>query len=119
GTRVRHRMNLLHSIRWRLQLWYGLILVVVLAGFGLTAYQLERGKQFRRIDEELQRRVGELGNALRSPPRREPGPGRLRPGEPIPGPPPRPGEPPLDQPPLGERQPDLPPPNRPFGDGPP
>ena len=32
------------SIKWRLQIWYGLILVVVLAGFGFTAYQLERGR---------------------------------------------------------------------------
>ena len=31
------------SIKWRLQIWYGLILVLVLAGFGFTAYQLERG----------------------------------------------------------------------------
>jgi signal transduction histidine kinase len=61
------------SIRWRLQIWYGLILVGVLAGFGFTAQQLQRGKQFRRIDDELQRRVGELASALRLPPRREPG----------------------------------------------
>jgi len=58
------------SIRWRLQIWYGLILMVVLAGFGFTSFQLERGRQFRRIDEELQRRVGALANALRQPPGR-------------------------------------------------
>jgi heavy metal sensor kinase len=58
------------SIKWRLQIWYGLILVVVLAGFGLTAYQLERNRQFRRIDDELHRRVGVLANALRRPPPR-------------------------------------------------
>src|SRR5439155_3866060 len=109
--------------RWRLQLWYGLILVVVLAGFGLTAFQLQRGKQFRRIDEELQRRVGELGNALRLPPRREPGPGRVRPGEPLPGQPLRPGGPPVDEPPPGDLPPGEPPPgrlppDRPFRDGP-
>jgi two-component system, OmpR family, sensor kinase len=59
------------SIRWRLQIWYGLLLVTVLAGFGLTAYQLQRGKQFRRIDDELRRRLAELSNALRAsgPPR--------------------------------------------------
>jgi signal transduction histidine kinase len=75
------------SIRWRLQIWYGLLLLAVLAGFGLTAYQLQRGKQFQRIDEELQRRLAELGNALRAnaPPPRERGlpprgPGRDRPG---------------------------------------
>ncbi|MGA9777672.1 MAG: ATP-binding protein [Verrucomicrobiia bacterium] len=60
------------SIKWRLQLWYGLILVLVLAGFGFTAYQLEWGRQMRRIDEELQRRVGVLATALRPPPPRGP-----------------------------------------------
>jgi len=60
------------SIKWRLQLWYGLILVVVLAGFGFTAYQLERGRQFRRIDDELHRRVGVLAGALHRPPPRGP-----------------------------------------------
>lgn len=65
-----------NSIRWRLQLWYGLLLLAVLAGFGLTAYELQHGKQFRRTDDELRRRVAELGNALRAngPPR-----DRLRP----------------------------------------
>ena len=65
-------MKIFKSIKWRLQIWYGLILVVVLAGFGITAYQLERNRQFRQIDDELHRRVGVLGNALhRPPPRRE------------------------------------------------
>jgi heavy metal sensor kinase len=63
-------MKIFNSIRWRLQIWYGLILVVVLAGFGFAAYQLERNRQFRRIDDELQRRFGVLANALRPPPRR-------------------------------------------------
>jgi heavy metal sensor kinase len=60
------------SIKWRLQIWYGLILVVVLAGFGFTAYQLERGRQMRRIDDELHRRFVVLGDALRQsrPPER-------------------------------------------------
>ena len=73
------------SIRWRLQLWYGLVLVVVLAGFGFTAYQLERGRQFRQIDDELMRRVGIIANALRPPPR-----------------PPDAGRPPFDRPPPGQ-----------------
>jgi heavy metal sensor kinase len=60
------------SIKWRLQLWYGLILVVVLAGFGFTAYQLERNRQFHRIDEELHHRTGVLANALHRPPPRRP-----------------------------------------------
>lgn len=57
------------SIRWRLQIWYGLILVAVLAGFGLTAFELERGRVFRRVDDELQRRASFLATALRQPPR--------------------------------------------------
>ncbi|MFO1487997.1 MAG: ATP-binding protein [Verrucomicrobiota bacterium] len=60
---------ILNSIKWRLQLWYGFILVAVLVGFGVTAYQLERGRQMRRIDGELQRRLNPLASVLRQPPR--------------------------------------------------
>jgi heavy metal sensor kinase len=45
------------SIRWRLQAWHSLILVVVLIGFGVTAYRVARGNQLRRIDQELQQRL--------------------------------------------------------------
>lgn len=76
------------SIKWRLQLWYGLILVLVLAGFGFTAYQLEWGRQMRRIDDELQRRIGIIAAALRPPPPRRPDFG----GQPF-------GSPPLNRPP--------------------
>src|SRR5512140_3656853 len=48
---------LIHSIRWRLQVWHGLILVTVLAGFGLTAYHVARENQLRRIDQELEQRL--------------------------------------------------------------
>jgi heavy metal sensor kinase len=81
------------SIKWRLQIWYGLILVVVLAGFGFTAYQLERGRQFRRIDDELHRRVGMLANALHHPPHGPEGNGQ-----------------PFDRPPPGRFPDDGPPP---------
>lgn len=74
-------MKIFRSIKWQLQLWYGLILVLVLAGFGFTAYQLEWGRQMRRIDDELQRRFAVLADALRpAHPLREAGP-------PIGGPP--------------------------------
>jgi heavy metal sensor kinase len=63
-------MRIFKSIKWRLQLWYGLILVVVLAGFGFTAYQLERNRQFRQLDDELHRRAVMLGGALHHPPPR-------------------------------------------------
>ena len=71
-------MNLWNSIRWRLQLWHGLILVAVLIGFGLTAYHLARANQFRRVDEELRQRVSALGVALRGG---GPGPGEGGPRE--------------------------------------
>jgi heavy metal sensor kinase len=86
-------MKIFKSIKWRLQIWYGLILVVVLIGFGFTAYQLERGRLFGRIDNELQRRIGVLANALHRPPPREPGGN----GQPF------------DRPPLGQFPDDGPP----------
>lgn len=67
-----------NSMRWRLQLWYGLILVAVLAAFGVTAYQLERHRQFRAVDDELDRRVGALGGVLRPPNRPGEGPSQRR-----------------------------------------
>src|SRR6516164_6451515 len=48
---------ILKSIRWRLQAWHSLILVVVLTGFGVTAYRVARDNQMRRIDQELQQRM--------------------------------------------------------------
>src|SRR6185436_20327939 len=63
---------MLNSIRWRLQLWHDLLLVLVLVGFGLTAWQLQRATQLRRIDEELQQRVT-VAAALTRRPFEEPG----------------------------------------------
>ncbi len=60
------------SLRWRLQFWYGALLVAVLAGFGFTAFHLERARQFRRIDEGLQERMSVLVDALRGGPARGP-----------------------------------------------
>src|ERR1700734_1234776 len=81
-------MKIFNSIKWRLQIWYGLILVVVLAGFGVTSYQLEHGRQMRRIDGELMSRVDMLAGALRQPPRNgPPGEQRLRPPPPDEQPP--------------------------------
>jgi len=67
---------ILNSIKWRLQLWYALILVTVLVGFGVTAYQLERNRIFRQVDDQIHHRINELAHALRRPPR-GPLPGRL------------------------------------------
>jgi heavy metal sensor kinase len=48
---------ILKSIRWRLQVWHGLLLVLVLTGFGFTAYRLSRDNQLRRVDQELNQRL--------------------------------------------------------------
>jgi heavy metal sensor kinase len=88
----------LNSIRWRLQIWYGVILVVVLSGFGVTAFQLMRGGVYRRVDDELQRRAGALTQIFRQP--RDRGPQGFRGGRPFDGPPEDqvlPDGPPLDR----------------------
>jgi len=78
-----------NSIRARLQIWYGLILVVILAGFGLTAYELERGHLFGRINSELDRRANLLADSMhhRGGPGPEGGPGGE--SQPFDRPPPR------------------------------
>jgi heavy metal sensor kinase len=85
---------ILNSIRWRLQIWHSLILVLVLAGFGLTAYQVARDNQLRRIDEELGKRFAAVFR--RGPPPQprweKDNPGDLKGGRPEHEPPP-PGEP--------------------------
>ena len=48
---------ILQSIRFRLQLWHSIVLVVVLLGFGVTAWRAARGDQLRRIDDELQEQM--------------------------------------------------------------
>lgn len=50
----------LNSIRGRLLLWYGLILCVVVGGFGYGAYRLQRGVQLRDVDDKLRNRLGVL-----------------------------------------------------------
>ena len=55
---------LIRSIQWRLQLWYGLLLVAVLAAFGFTICRLEQSARMRQLDEELRRRVAALAMVL-------------------------------------------------------
>jgi signal transduction histidine kinase len=71
------------SIRWRLQIWYGLMLLFVLSGFGITAFELERNRQVRNLDDQLSRRLGAVVATVgRSGPRARPGmpPRNFRPG---------------------------------------
>lgn len=44
---------ILHSIRFQLQLWHGLLLVLVLSGFGWLAYRGAAEDHWRRVDQEL------------------------------------------------------------------
>lgn len=69
------------SIRWRLQAWLAFFLVLLLTGFCLSVYHLERMGRMTRFDGELETRVSALSVALRGngPPR-----GRGRPPEPPP-----------------------------------
>ncbi len=100
-------MKLYKSIKWRLQLWYGLILVVVLAGFGVTAYQLDRNRLLRQVDNQLHQRVKVLADDLHHRPRGQDA------NRPPPGQPPHdPGfeGAPFDRPPQDQFQNDGPPP---------
>lgn len=81
-----------HSIRWRLQIWHGIILLAVLAGFGVTAYQVAHENQLRRIDQELNRRLMTLF-------RPQPPESRLPGFEARPEPPSLRSQPPDDRPP--------------------
>src|SRR5437899_2229407 len=58
-----------NSIRWRLQMWHGLLLTVIVSGFGVTAYQLQYAQHLRRIDDELEKRSTLLTVAFRPEPR--------------------------------------------------
>ncbi|MEI6175760.1 MAG: ATP-binding protein [Verrucomicrobiota bacterium] len=87
-------MKFYHSIRWRLQLWHGLLLMLVLVGFGYTAWQLERATQLQRVDQDLERRVAVIAGAMRRgkspqdrPPQDRPPQDRPPQGRPPPGPP--------------------------------
>ncbi len=56
-------MSRLQSIRWRLQLWHGLLLMVALGGFGMMVYRMEGERQLHRADEGLQRRLQTLASS--------------------------------------------------------
>jgi len=86
-------MKLPRSIRWRIQLWHGLLLFAVVAGAGITIYRIQLTNLTRISDVELDARLLQLMGALRDnlgpPP---------RPGDPPPRPPElRPGEVPIQK----------------------
>ena len=61
-------MKIFHSLRWRLQFWHGLLLLLALAGLGASAWQLQRANQFGRIDRELEQRMAIVEGAVPSRP---------------------------------------------------
>jgi len=65
-------MRSFQSIRWRLQIWYGLLLIAALAGFGAAIFRVESARQFRQLDEELQRRVQVLAKSRHPVPNARP-----------------------------------------------
>jgi heavy metal sensor kinase len=87
-------MKIFKSIKWRLQLWYGLILALALTGLVGTSYQLEWARQFHNIDMDLNGRLETLVNLMQSPPPPPPEPDGPLPGGPPPGRP-FPGRPPF------------------------
>lgn len=91
---------ILRSIKWQLQLWHGVMLTLVLGGFGYTAFELQRMREFRRVDQELHDHMGALLGPLRRPGRHIPpgSPPRRRDGGPE-GP--DTGAPELEGPPHG------------------
>ena len=72
-------MRFFHSIRWRMQLWHGLLLALVLSGFGFTAWELQRENQAGRTDRELEQRMGIIEGTMG--PGNIPPPGQLPPRE--------------------------------------
>ena len=90
-------MKFFHSIRWRLQLWHGMLLVMVLSGFGFTAWRLQRSTQLQRVDQDLERRVAVVAGAMRGNPSAPPRPPQDRPEDP-------PQDRPQDRPRLRERE---------------
>lgn len=83
-------MRFTNSLKWRLQAWHGLILVMVLCGLGIAAYHLYWNSQLAQVDELLTRRLGVLSASVRGgrppdrprpplPPREEGDPRPVRP----------------------------------------
>lgn len=48
------------SIRWRLTLWYGGVLAVVLAAFGISVYLMMRHHMLERIDDGLREELSDV-----------------------------------------------------------
>jgi heavy metal sensor kinase len=75
-------MSPTHSLRWRIQLWHGALLLAVLVGLGIAAYRYQWTNILRRVDGELRERASLVMDSL---PRRRPPPPPREFGERPPG----------------------------------
>ena len=74
------QLRLNGSLRWQLQLWHGLLLALVLAGFGWTSWRLQRASLFARNDQELERNAQLVIRELHPQgPNQPPPPGQMPP----------------------------------------
>lgn len=53
-----------HSLRWRIQIWHGLLLVAVLTLSGVAAYRHQHTSELRRVDRELRERVAVVVDSM-------------------------------------------------------
>jgi len=102
-------MKFRQSIRWRIQVWHGALLLVVIAGFCATTYRLQESNALRHSDVALDVRLSTLTGLLGH--HGLPGPPPPRPD----GPPPDGNGPPGDQEPPPGAGPGRPPPRREGG----
>ena len=65
------------SLRWRLQVWHALVLLIVLISFGGLVHSLHWQTRLQQIDAELDRTAGVVMSQLR---RLVPRPAGFRPG---------------------------------------
>ncbi len=98
---------MLRSLRWRLQAWYSLVLIVIVAGLGSALYYRAESAQRRELESELEAGALYLDALLRRFPPHELDPQIPRPRRPEPssgdGPGPPPGGPPGPPRPNRER----------------
>lgn len=62
-------MNLFHSIRWRLHLWYGILFALVLTGLGVTAYRFAVREMEAKAETEIFQYAFLVNSSVRKPPR--------------------------------------------------
>ncbi|HVU07218.1 MAG TPA: ATP-binding protein [Verrucomicrobiae bacterium] len=79
-------MKIFKSIKWRLQIWYGIILTFTIVAGIAASYQMERSRQLASVDRTLHVQFQNLMNVLH-PPRPHGGlpPEMQPPEEPMPG----------------------------------